>query len=107
MKFERSTMTQEALILKRADFEAIPITVATSVFVAEDTIVKAGTPLASDGTIANGATCVGILLHDVEKTNPNGALLKKAYINETAAEASYGTAYDAAVKASLPMIVFE
>ena len=226
MIFEENVVDQEALILKRADFEAIPITVADALFVTDDTIVKAGTPLASDGTEAettdtnvegvytlqmttaaiagdiltidgvdytcaatedvdakefavgssiadqitsllNMVTCadftvaavsgatdklgftqkvaatgikptvsvtqttsgalvvgsvitvtagvtgeitsdvVGILLHDVVKTDPNGALLKKAYLNTTVAETSYGSSYDAATKAALPMIVFE
>lgn len=111
MIFEENVVDQEALILKRADFEAIPITVADALFVTDDTIVKAGTPLASDGTEAETtdttSDVAGILLHDVVKTDPNGALLKKAYLNTTVAETSYGSSYDAATKAALPMIVFE
>ncbi len=107
MKFERETMTSEVNILKRANCEAIPITVADSVFASADTVVKAGTPLGADGTIANNASCVGLLLHDVYKNNPNGALLKKAYVDTTKIKESYGSDISAEAIAAVPMIVFE
>lgn len=107
MKFTVTGTNSEVNILKRADCEAIPIVVADSVFTTDTTIAKAGTPLASDGTIKNDATCVGILLHDVTKDNPNGALLKKAYIDSLALNKSFGADIAAVAKAVLPMIVFE
>ena len=53
------------------------------------------------------ATVVGILLHDVIADRPQGTLLKKAYINETVAEAHSGITYADGVKTALPMVVFE
>ena len=107
MKFERTTTASEANILKRAECEAIPITVAGSVFTADSTVVKAGTPLKADGTIANTAECAGLLLHDVSKADPNGALLKKAYVDKAKIKESYGEDISAEAMAALPMIVFE
>jgi hypothetical protein len=106
MIFTKDSLTFETNILKRAEFEAIPITVAAALITSKTT-VKAGTPIAADGTEANDATCVGLLLHDVTVKNPNGALLKKAYVNSALITASYGTAIASTAKAVLPMIVFE
>lgn len=107
MKFEKETTVSEVNILKRAECEAVPITVAESVFATNDTVVKAGTPLGADGTVANTASCVGLLLHDVVKSNPNGALLKKAYVDKAKIKESYGSDITAEAIAALPMIVFE
>lgn len=107
MKFERTVTESEVNILKRAECEAIPITVSDSAFTADDTVVKAGTPLKADGTIANTADCVGLLLHDVIKSNPNGALLKKAYVDKVKIKESYGEDISDEAIAALPMIVFE
>lgn len=107
MKFASETMTREIQILKRPECEAIPITVADSAFTTDDFVVKAGTPLAADGTVANSASCVGLLLHDVKKDNPNGALLKKAYVDKAKIKESFGADIAAAAITALPMIVFE
>lgn len=107
MRFEKETTVSEVNILKRADCEAIPITVANSVFTAEDMVVKAGSPMKADGTIANTADCIGLLLHDVTKDNPNGALLKKAYVDKAKIKESFGADIAEAAIAALPMIVFE
>ena len=107
MKFVRETTASEINILKRPECEAIPITVAEGAFVADDTVVKAGTPLDVTGTIANTANCVGLLLHDVTKDNPNGALLKKAYVDKAKIAESYGAEITTEAMAALPMIVFE
>lgn len=107
MKFEKTTTVNEVNILKRAECEAIPVTVADSVFTADDTVVKAGTPLKADGTVSNTADCAGLLLHDVIKSNPNGALLKKAYVDKAKIKESYGEDIAAEAIAALPMIVFE
>lgn len=106
MKFERETTVSEVNILKRAECEAIPITVASTAFASAD-VVKAGSPMKADGTVANTADCVGLLLHDVTKDNPNGALLKKAYVDKAKIKESFGADIEAAAIAALPMIVFE
>ena len=70
-------------------------------------VVKAGTPIGATGTVDNTATVVGILLHDVTEDRPQGALLKKAYIDTAVAQTHSGVEIASAVKTALPMIVFE
>lgn len=111
MEFTSTTILGETQILKRSPFEAIPYTLDFTSVTDTDSygnkIVKAGTPIGSSGTVDNTATVVGILLFDVIEKNPQGALLKKAYINESVAETSSGVTYADVMKAALPQIVFE
>ena len=106
-------------ILNRKENEAIPLTLDFTSVTDEDAdtgekIVKAGTPVDKDGkpkktTPWTGA--IGILLHDVYESRPQGAILKKAYIHTTRAQAHSGCTYDAALVAVLVnagcRIVFE
>ena len=110
MQFESTTFAGDVEILKRIPFEGIPMTLDFTSVVATvngKKVVKAGTPIGASGTVDNTGTVVGILLRDVFEDRPQGTLLKKAYINEDVAEAHSGVTYDNAVKAALPMIVFE
>lgn len=105
MEYTRVSYDGDALILKRPPFEGIAITLDfTGV---SGGVVKAGTPISVAGVAANTSSAIGILLHDVTEDRPQGTILKKAYLNTAAAEEHCGLTYDAAVKAALPMIVFE
>ena len=106
MLFTKTSVTPETNILNRPDFEAIPITIADALITSKTT-VKAGTPISATGTEANDGTCVGLLLHDVTAANPNGVILKKAYVDSALITLSYGTAIASTAKAVLPMIIFE
>lgn len=110
MQFEQEAYLGDVQILKRKPFEGIAKTLDFS-GVADTLngkkIVKAGTPIGTDGTKDNTATVVGILLHDVTEDRPQGTLLKKAYINTAVAEKHSGVTYAAEVKTALPMVVFE
>lgn len=73
-------------------------------------VVRAGMPISAAGaevktTPWTGA--VGILLHDVYESRPQGTILKKAYINKTAAQANASVTYDTTLEGLFPMIVFE
>lgn len=57
--------------------------------------------------VAGVPNVFGILLNDVAKARPQGTVLKKAYINTSVAEANCGVEYTDAIKATVPMIVFE
>lgn len=105
MEYTQVTYDGDALILKRPPFEGIAITLDFSEVVGG--VVKAGTPISAAGVAANTSSAIGILLHDVTEDRPQGTILKKAYLNTAVAEAHCGLTYDAAVKAALPMIVFE
>lgn len=110
MQYEQTSYAGDVEILKRIPFEGIPMTLDfTSVTATQNgkKIVKAGTPIGASGTADNTATVVGILLHDVVETRPQGTLLKKAYINSKIAQEHSGVTYAAAMMSALPMVVFE
>lgn len=102
-------------ILNRTKFEGVSMTIDfTSVTTEDDDtgekVVRAGMPISEAGaevktTPWTGA--VGILLDDVYESRPQGTILKKAYINKTAAEANASVTYDDALYKLFPMIVFE
>lgn len=110
MQFDEISVLGDVEILKRPPFEGVPMTLNFADVVTTlngKKIVKAGTPIGSTGVADNTGTVVGILLHDVVEDRPQGTLLKKAYLNTSVAQTHSGVTYDAAVKAALPMIVFE
>lgn len=102
-------------ILNRIPFEGVPMTIDFESVSDTDTdtgekVVKAGTPIDGSGkpqktTPWTGA--VGILLHDVYESRPQGTILKKAYINKTTAQANASVTYDTTLEGLFPMIVFE
>lgn len=102
-------------ILNRGPFESVPMTIDfTGVDdVDKETgkkIVKAGTPINKSGapvTTTPWEGAWGILLHDAYEDNPDGALLRKAYINKTVAAAHSGLDYDEALEKLFPQITFE
>ena len=107
--------TEGNKILSRSPFEATPITVDfTSVEAGADGLYKvpAGTPIKADGSPLTGySTAKGVLLYDVYKDDPAGAVLTKGYIDVTKAAASSGITWDSTFIAGLaalcPMYVFE
>lgn len=112
MQFEAKALSGDVQILKRLPFEGIAITLDFSSVTAKDAatgkkVVPAGTPISAAGVAANSSSAIGILLFDVLENRPQGTILKKAYLNTAVAEEHCGLTYDAAVKAALPMVVFE
>ena len=102
-------------ILNRTNFEGVSMTIDFTSVSDTDTetgekVVYAGTPIDGSGkpqktTPWTGA--VGILLDDVYEHRPQGTILKKAYINKTAAEANASVTYDNTLYSMFPMIIFE
>lgn len=112
MQYEAKTYGGDTIILMRPPFEGIAITLDFTSVTDVDPgtgrkVVKAGTPISAAGVAANTSSAIGILLFDVLENRPQGTILKKAYLNTTVAQTHSGITYDAAVKAALPMIVFE
>ena len=115
MLFESVDIGGQVEILNRSPFEGVPMTIDfTSVSTTDpdngEKVVRAGMPISAAGaevktTPWTGA--VGILLHDVYESRPQGTILKKAYINKTAAQANASVTYDSTLEGMLPMIVFE
>lgn len=110
-------MTKEILKRKLGAEYMVPVTIASTEFAYTD-VIAAGTPIAADGTVAEDtvvdeytstSNAVGILLNDVYVTNPNGSLIKAFAVVNTAncpVESDTSVITDA-VKAALPLIVFE
>lgn len=97
VKFAADTLSGGVEILNRKEFEAVPMTL---VFGSSTNTIKAGTPIAADGTAVSATPwtgAVGILLHDVDPDYPTGAILKKAYIHVGRAQAHNGLTYDNAL----------
>lgn len=108
-------------ILNRPRYESVSMTLdfesVTDKADNGEKIVKAGTPITGEGKAAeSGEGAEGILLFDVYESRPQGTILKKAYINltrvkESLGQEEYQTQYSddilTALKAALPMIVFE
>ena len=119
MKFSTSeiAMTKEILKRKLGGEYMVPITIASTEFAYTD-VIAAGTPIAADGTVAEDtvvdeytstSNAVGILLNDVFVDNPNGSLIKAYAVINTAncPVVSTVSVITDAVKAALPLIVFE
>ena len=112
MQYKSASFGGDVQILKRPPFEGVPITLDFSSVSDVDPatgfkVVKAGTPISVAGVTSNDGDAIGILLWDVLEDRPQGTILKKAYINLAVAEAHCGLTIDDAVKAALPMVVFE
>lgn len=108
MKFDTLTVSGEIEILNRKEFEAVAQTINfTGVSTTADNgekIVKAGTPIKNDGTVAGETPwtgAVGLLLHDAYESHPQVAVLKKGYVHVTRAQSSSGLTYDAALTTAL------
>lgn len=100
-------MTPEILKRKLGGEYIVPVTIASSEF-SSATVVKAGSPINASGAVANTSLAVGILLNDVYKENPNGALIKAfAVINKANAEANASITLASGVLSALPNVIFE
>lgn len=109
MKFtETGTYGDTIEILANDHYVAIPKALD---FTGNSTgIFKAGTPIGADGkaavTTEGTSNAVGILLHDVEEDNPNGAIVVHGFIDTAKAQVDSGVTVDAATKSALPMVRF-
>lgn len=108
MKFVEKKVTTQLEILKRRMGGELfaSITLADGAFV--NGVVKAGNPIAADGTVDNASAPIGILLNDVYEENPNGTIIKGfASINEANANANAGITLSEAAKSALKNLIFE
>ena len=109
MLFESVNIGGQVEILNRTPFEGVPITldftsVATTDSDTGEKVVKAGMPITSAGAEAKTTPwtgAIGILLHDVYESRPQGTILKRAYINTGRAQTNSGLTYDDDLVAAL------
>lgn len=110
MEFKRSNITSQLEILKYDHKVTRPITLDFTAVVAGSDgkkVVKAGSPISSEGVVANTSSAIGILWTDVEESNPNGTLIIHGFINTANAQSNSGLTIHADVKTALKMIAFE
>ena len=103
MRFEKTGESKLVEILANDHWAAVPITVG---FAPGVDVVKAGTPLAADGTLAAGANVKGILLYDVTPNNPNGSIVYHGAIETKRAQNWSGVTITPAMRQALPQIFF-
>lgn len=108
MKFDTLAVSNEIEILNRKEFEAVAQTVDfTGVSNTADNgqkVVRAGTPIKANGTVANETPwtgAIGILLHDAYESHPQVAVLKVGYVNTGRAQTNSSLTYDAALVTAL------
>lgn len=104
MGFTKRVVAGGVEILYNAAYVGRAITLDTRAFT--DGVCKAGNPIAADGTVANGATAIGILLSDVYIDRPQATVVITGHINTARAEAHAGITYAAEAKTALKNVVF-
>lgn len=114
MKFTKTAFGDTLTILAFDHFVAMPLKIDFTEV--EEGVVKAGTPISADGkkakTTSSGepavssSNAVGILLQDVYKDDPNGAVVIHGFIDTTKAKNHSDVTVDEETKAALPMIRF-
>lgn len=108
MTVDTLAVSREIEILNRKEFEAVAQTVdftgVSDVADNGEKIVKAGTPIKANGTVADETPwtgAVGLLLHDAYESHPQVAVLKVGYVHTARAQENSGLTYDAALTTAL------
>lgn len=103
MAFEANA-TGGVEILYNSDYVGKAITLDSTAFT--EKLCKAGTPISDAGAVANTASAMGILLHDVHQDRPQATLVIGGYINTKAAQAHSGMTVAEDAKAAMKNVVF-
>lgn len=107
MAFSSNAVIGDVEILANSEYVGRAITLDDSAFTGG--LCTAGTPITATGTVADvsgAANAIGILLHDVRATRPQGTVVIGGYINTTAAQTHSGVTIDDATKGALNNIIF-
>ena len=104
MGFEAVNANGGVEVLYNSDYVGKAITLDATAFTNE--LCKAGTPIGANGAIANSASAIGILLHDVHADRPQGTIVIGGYINTAAAKAHSGVTIAEDAKAAMKNVVF-
>ena len=106
-----TNLTVPIEILVSSKYEGYPVTIKTAnVDAGSDgrKVLKAGTPIKADGTVANNANAKGLLLYDVDVTNGDDTGVRMVVGTvSTAKLTANGITLDAAAIAALPRITLE
>ena len=104
MKNSRQVVDNSVEILFNSEYVCRALTLDTAAFT--EGVCKAGTPIAQNGTVANDATAVGILLVDVHEDRPQGTVVIGGYIHTARAQEHSGVTVADAAKTALKNVVF-
>ena len=104
MGITRQNVGNTVEILFNSAYVARALTLDTTAFT--DGVCKAGTPISGEGTIANDATVMGIVLWDVPVERPQATLVYDGTIRLNVAEEHSGYTYADAMKSALPKVTF-
>ena len=104
MAFVRNTVGIAPEILYNAEYVGEAITLDTAAF--SDGVCKAGTPIGKGGIIANTASAIGVLLHDVYLERPQGTIVIGGYIRTERAQAHSGVTITDEAKSAMKNVVF-
>lgn len=91
-------------ILYNSDYVGRALTLDETAF--KDGVCLAGNPIAADGTAANTASAIGVLLHDVTEDRPQATVVVGGYINTAKAVAHSGVTIAEAAKTAMKNVVF-
>lgn len=91
-------------VLYNSEYVGKAVTLDSAAFT--DEVCKAGTPISAAGAIANSASAMGILLHDVHKDRPQATIVIGGYINTAVAQAHSGVEVAEAAKTAMKNVVF-
>ncbi|MBO4973438.1 MAG: hypothetical protein J6D17_01495 [Bacteroides sp.] len=104
MSFSQRVVENSVEILFNSEYVGRALTLDSAAFT--DGVCKAGTPIAANGTVANDATAVGILLVDVHEERPQGTVVIGGYIHTARAAKHSGVTVAEAARAALKNVVF-
>ena len=91
-------------ILYNSEYVGKAVTLDAAAFTNE--LCKAGTPIGANGAVANSASAIGVLLHDVEQDRPQGTVVIGGYIKTAVAQAHSGVTIADAAKEAMKNVVF-
>lgn len=104
MAVTHSKVTGDVEILFNAEYVGRAVTLDTAAFT--EGVCKAGTPISAVGAVANDASVMGILLHDVYEERPQATVVIGGYIHTERAQAHSGVTVAETAKTALKNVVF-
>lgn len=107
MGYNKASVDVGPEILYNHDFIGKAVTLDTTAFT--DGVCKAGTPIADSGvkyTDATGTALLGILLHDVAASRPQGTAVYAGTIRESVQREHSGVTITDAMKEALPRVTW-
>lgn len=104
MGYDRIAFGGGVEILYNSEYVGKAVTLDESAF--SEGICKAGTPISAVGAVANTASAIGILLHDVTVGRPQGTVVIGGYIHTARAQKHSGVTIADAAKTAMKNVVF-